>query len=354
MNWFSWQRAPSNQVNPIWVQVQRNSTPVVKNNPVGLLWKLLSQVHNIWKQKRMNSTNWKIIEDAINIAKKQLNFNNSLSKKDKQIAYNVIFTGNQILSTHNTKRNIRSIEVSPNTKFDIIIIAGQSNTHWWEWYDPRIHKMSSQALNNTFQLNALNKKIERSTWGPFAHHTFKSNMVWPWLAIANNYKLRPWRKLLIIPLWHWSTGKKEWQKGWRLYKDMVAKLKQVHKNFPWSDFKWLYWSQWEESVKNNMTKRQYANFLDGMINWLKNEVPDNNFKLITTWLDPDWIKTRSNPQVAQWIHEATVEVTKRHNWTVLPINAHSLAVDGHLHTTVIGQFERWDLAAQIFNWKKIS
>lgn len=261
-----------------------------------------------------------------------------------------------------------SIEVLEHNQYDILVIAWQSNTfHWTIWEEWRdAYKLKYPWL--VYQIPATwNKPVEVGEDWHIKHYWWSRDMIGPWLAFANEYisswKLKDWRKLLIVPMWYGSTSMlswwewasrealndkdKWWHKGWFLYNQTIKKVNNILEEAPWSDLKALFWSQWEEDAKR--WTQNYAVLLEEIFEWFKNDFDDDDHAIISSSVNSDWLKSNEIPesirQHAKSVQDATKEVLNKIWWTYID-NSKLGWINSDLHLTAEEQNAMWELIAK--------
>lgn len=167
--------------------------------------------------------------------------------------------------------------VSSDENYDIILVAGQSNTLNGAGIIPAIDSFS----DGIFQLgrhNGQNMNILDAT-EPLDHHDKRPGKIGFALTFAKLYQskfLANNRKLLIIPCGKGSTGFCDpgWNPGDPLYNDAVNRVNEICKRYPGSQLVAVLWHQGEHDTKNP----DYQFELDRMVISMRNEV--------TNWSNP--------------------------------------------------------------------
>ena len=96
-------------------------------------------------------------------------------------------------------------EILIDEGYDIIVIAGQSNTLSGEWYDEVIDSSLFQ-IKQLGRIDSNNLKIIVAN-EPLENHTVRQNKIGFGLVFAKEYlKHNLTKKILIIPCGHGSTG----------------------------------------------------------------------------------------------------------------------------------------------------
>ncbi|MDO6803505.1 sialate O-acetylesterase [Wenyingzhuangia sp. 1_MG-2023] len=170
--------------------------------------------------------------------------------------------------------------------YDIIIIAGQSNTHHGLGLDPIL----DQPDANIFQLgrSSIYNHLIFPAKEPLQHHTASTNRIGFGLTFAKEYnqKINPNKKpILIIPCGYGGSSlKDDWKFDDFLYQDMIEHVKFVQQKFPKSVVKAFLWHQGESDVGNN----GYANLLDTFINQVRTDL-EQEIPVIVGGMVPYWV-----------------------------------------------------------------
>lgn len=170
----------------------------------------------------------------------------------------------------------------------IIIVAGQSNTHYGTGFDadfdsphPRILQLGRHNGNQLKIIDAVE---------PLDHHTKISESIGFAMTFAKYYLetyLTETEKIIIIPAGHAGTGfsDNDWNKGDPLFDDLVDRYKHVKELRPGSHLAAILWHQGESDVKN----LNYQESLDTFIYDLREELNATNAPLIMGGMNPYWV-----------------------------------------------------------------
>tara|TARA_B110000305_G_scaffold224925_1_gene270959 strand:- start:544 stop:1338 length:795 start_codon:yes stop_codon:yes gene_type:complete len=184
-------------------------------------------------------------------------------------------------------------EILIDEGYDIIVIAGQSNTLSGEWYDEVIDSSLFQ-IKQLGRIDSNNLKIIVAN-EPLENHTVRQNKIGFGLVFAKEYlKHNLTKKILIIPCGHGSTGfiNNRWNKGDDLYNDLVMRVNYIFNEFPRSNLKVILWHQGEHDAINNNLNYEYS--LDKFINDLRTDLSDNSIPFILGGMVPYWVDKQSN------------------------------------------------------------
>lgn len=150
------------------------------------------------------------------------------------------------------------------TAYDIILVIGQSNTHYGEGYDTDLDCPES-GIWQLGRFGANNFKIIEAS-EPLEHYTSQPGFIGFALSFAKYYKktfLHTTRQVLIIPCGKGGTGftDKSWNPGDPLYEDAVSRTNFIIRNYPNSKLVAILWHQGERDEFN----QNYKEALDSMI-----------------------------------------------------------------------------------------
>lgn len=189
-----------------------------------------------------------------------------------------------------------------NTVYDIIIIAGQSNTHG----GTRLDIFKDKPEKNIFQLGRFslyNYTIIKAQ-EPLHHHTASHHRIGFGLTFAKLYKKleQPNKSpILIIPCGFGGTSLKNgWVINGDLYQDMIDRYLFIVDKYPNSKLKALLWHQGEADIGNS----NYSTLLDNFIKQtridLKEDIP-----FIVGGMLPSWVKQNKERLIIQNIIKET-------------------------------------------------
>lgn len=182
------------------------------------------------------------------------------------------------------------IETFDNIPYDVIVVAGQSNTHAGLGLNRKI----DISDGNIFQLGRIgffDRAIIPAN-EPLHHHTAGDSRIGFALTFAKLFyeKAQEKRPILIIPCGFGGTSiPKDWSENDFLYQDMIERTKFVLKKFPKSNLKSILWHQGESDVGN----RNYASLLDNFINRVRVDL-DINVPFIVGGMVPFWVANASS------------------------------------------------------------
>lgn len=173
--------------------------------------------------------------------------------------------------------------------YDIILVMGQSNTHFGFGIDS-VTDVTHPLIQQLGRFNENNYKIIPAT-EPLDHHTKKQNRIGFALTFAKLYTevyLEDEREILIIPCGKSGTGfhNNKWNKGDVYYEDAVARTEFVLKNFPNSKLAAILWHQGEDDVNNTNYQTQHDKF----IQQLREDLSAENIPFIVGGMVPFWVE----------------------------------------------------------------
>lgn len=183
-----------------------------------------------------------------------------------------------------------NFETYDNTPYEIIIVAGQSNTHAGLTLDRKI----DIADKNTFQLGrfSIYDYLIIPANEPLHHHTIqddKNGFALTFSKLLNDYEKNGNPKL-IIPCGSGGTSiPRKWNKEGFLYNDLIDRTKFVIKKFPKSEIKLILWHQGEADVGNP----NYTNLLDTFIQNIRSDLNTKDLPFIVGGMVPFWVSQKS-------------------------------------------------------------
>lgn len=167
----------------------------------------------------------------------------------------------------------KPVEVTQDNlpQYDIILVAGQSNTLNGVGLDPDID-LVSDSIEQLGRWDGYNYQIIPAI-EPLDHHDKRKGRIGFALTFAKLYKnkyLQAGRKLILIACGKGSTGFKgnSWNQGDPLYTDAVERINHICSKYPGSKMVTLLWHQGEHDVDNELYYLQ----LDQMVMAFRNDV----------------------------------------------------------------------------------
>lgn len=176
--------------------------------------------------------------------------------------------------------------------YDVILVAGQSNTHYGWGYDSVLDNVD----NRVFQLGRFKEndfKIIPAA-EPLDHHTKKNNRIGFALTFAKLYSdafLEKNRTVIIIPCGRAGSGFKNnrWNKGDFYYQDAIERTQYILSNFRKSKLVAVLWQQGEDDVSNP----NYQQNLDQFISDFRSDLGAADVPFILGGMVPFWVEKSS-------------------------------------------------------------
>jgi len=194
-----------------------------------------------------------------------------------------------------------------NSDLDIILVIGQSNTHYGLGLDPSIDGPDGRV----FQLGRFDADdlhiIEAAE--PLQHHSQQQGRIGFALSFAKQYAMDFLasdgnRNVVIIPGAEGGTGfsGNRWNKGNDLYEDAVQRTQYITENFPNSRLVAILWHQGEADVGSPT----YQSDLDRFILDLRGDLDAQTVPFILGGMVPYWVDFGANRMAQQDIISGTV------------------------------------------------
>lgn len=222
--------------------------------------------------------------------------------------------------------------------YDIILVIGQSNTHFGYGYHAELDAPSELVL----QLGRFDSNDYRiiPAAEPLDHHTKKINRIGFALTFAKLYAgayLEDNRRVLIIPGGRSGSGFKnnKWNKGDALYTDAVERTLFVLRSNPASRIVAILWQQGEDDIQNPF----YESDLDEFIACIRKDLGANDVPFILGGMVPGWVDQLPARGIIQDIIEDTPNRVARTGYanpvwpSLIPANT---GVDGMIHYNAEG------------------
>ena len=188
--------------------------------------------------------------------------------------------------------------------YDIIVVAGQSNTFSGKWYDEFLDS-SNIKIKQLGRIDSNNLEIIEAKV-PLEHHTIRQNRIGFGLFFAKEYlKHNQTKKIIIVPCGHGNTGfvNNRWNKGDDLYLDLIMRVNYILNKFPGSNLEVILWHQGEHDANNNNLDYEYL--LDKFINDLRVDLQDIHTPFILGGMVPYWVEQNNNREFFQNIISET-------------------------------------------------
>lgn len=203
--------------------------------------------------------------------------------------------------------NNNDIEKNEPTNY-IVLIAGQSNTHWGLGFDSKLDK-PIETIKQLGRFGNDNMQIIEAT-EPLHHHTSRENRIGFGLTFSKLLKdyLNTKKNIILVPCGFGGSSFMEnnWNKGDDLYSDAVYRLKYLLENYPDSELTAILWHQGESDLDSLI----YEKNLDDFIINLRNDLDAFDVPFILGGMVPFWVDESENRQEQQEIISNTL---KRHN-----------------------------------------
>ena len=197
--------------------------------------------------------------------------------------------------------------LDPDRRYDVVLVIGQSNTHFGNGLDP----VADSSVSDIVQLGRFgshNYQVIPAT-EPLEHFTMQPGCIGFVMTFSKAYLheyLAPGRRVLIIPGGCGGTGfgSQDWNPGDTMYDDAVARTRYVLENYN-SRLVAILWHQGESDVGNE----DYRQELDTMIVHLRKDVGDGDARVpfILGGMVPYWVDLSSSRIRQEDIISNTVE-----------------------------------------------
>ena len=224
-----------------------------------------------------------------------------------KIFYSFLFIGLTSLSAckfsnanASTKAKTNEV-VQEDSAYDVILVAGQSNTYYGTGYDSTIDK-PAKGIYQLGRTAPYNMKIIEAK-EPLHHFNPKPERVGFALTFAKEYQkyFNDGRKILIIPNGMDNSGFEGdgWNKGNFLYNNTVERVNYVMDHYPKSKFVAILWHQGEKDVHYKLFQKS----LDTLIVLFRKEIKgaNNNTPFILGGMVPFWVEKSAPRQKQQQI-----------------------------------------------------
>ena len=184
--------------------------------------------------------------------------------------------------------------------FDIVLIAGQSNTHYGTGLDPAIDVSHPMVKELGFRAPDVERVILAEE--PLDHITYQAGRIGFALAWARSYVanglLETGREVLLVAAGVGNTGlgRNEWNPGDVHYAEAVRRANLAHALPGDNRFVALLWNQGERDVSDNTTPATYQGLLDTMIAGFRADLAGDNQALPFVLGDmvPYWLDRQAN------------------------------------------------------------
>ncbi|MCP1996461.1 sialate O-acetylesterase [Flavobacterium sp. HSC-61S13] len=193
-----------------------------------------------------------------------------------------------------------------NEGYDVILVAGQSNTHYGYPLDTALDTVNSRI----YSLNRHNGKDYRiETAQPaldfWTKQTNRNSFAITFSNLyVNNLLNHSKRKVLLIPCGYAGSSITSWTKNQNLYTDAMNRVNYILNNAPGSRLVAILWHQGEANVGWG----PYQATLDQMIADMRSDIEQNNIQEIPFILGgmvPYWVNSNSSRKQQQQIIKNT-------------------------------------------------
>ena len=204
--------------------------------------------------------------------------------------------------------NNNDIEKNEPTNY-IVLIIGQSNTHWGIGFDSELDK-PIETIKQLGRKGNDNMQIIPAI-EPLHHHTASENQIGFGLTFSKLLKdyLNTEKNIILVPCGFGGTSFREnyWNKGDDLYSDAVYRVKYILENYPDSELTSILWHQGE----SDLGSLSYEKDLDKFIVNLRNDLNAFDVPFILGGMVPFWVDEFKERQQQQEIISNTIN---RHNF----------------------------------------
>jgi hypothetical protein len=194
-----------------------------------------------------------------------------------------------------------------DSNLDVILVIGQSNTHYGLGLDPAIDLPNDRV----FQLGRFGADdgVVIAATEPLQHHSQQLDRIGFALSFAKQY-VQDFlasdgnRNVVIIPGAEGGTGfgDQRWNKGDDLYNDAVQRTQFILENFSGSRLVAILWHQGEDDVGNP----SYMSALDQFILDIRQDLDADSIPFILGGMVPYWVDQSADRMAQQNIIRETV------------------------------------------------
>ena len=187
----------------------------------------------------------------------------------------------------------KPIDNTIEKNYDVILIIGQSNTHYGIGFDSILDAPDSLI----YQLGRHNSNDLEVILAeePLHHHTIQSQKIGFGLTFAKEYvQDYPNREVLLIPCGYGGTGfvDNRWNKGDDLYNDAIDRVNFILENYSGSQIKVILWHQGEQDAIHDNNNYQLS--LDRFINDIRLDIYSDSVPFILGGMVPYWVESDMN------------------------------------------------------------
>lgn len=197
--------------------------------------------------------------------------------------------------------NCSSFSFQPS-KYNIILIAGQSNTHSGTGLDSKIDSAFA-GVTQLGRYNGRDMKVVKAI-EPLDHHTPKAKKIGFSLTFANLFQenfLSRGDSIIIVPCGHGGTGFSDdrWNKGNDLYNDAVERVKYIQNKYKGSKLQAILWHQGERDINYNPYEASLTTFIENIRTDLQSpDVPFILGGMVPYWVNQKQSRIRQNAIIA--------------------------------------------------------
>ncbi len=179
------------------------------------------------------------------------------------------------------------------SKYHVILIVGQSNTHSGTGLDRSID-IANERIKQLGRFGERNYKIVGAI-EPLDHHTLSVEKIGFGLTFSNLFAqsyLQGNDSLYIIPCGFGGTGFKDnkWNKGDTLYEDAIERTQFILNKYPDCTLSAILWHQGEKDVGNENYELALTSFIEN----LRNDLGFPNVPFILGGMVPYWTQQNSS------------------------------------------------------------
>lgn len=196
--------------------------------------------------------------------------------------------------------------IADQTFYHVIIVAGQSNTHYGLGFDIELDAPDASIMQFG-RHNARDYKIVQAAH-PLDHHTRIDSSIGFSMTFAKlylkDYVLKG-EKILIIPCGKAGSSfiENNWRVGGSQYQDLIDRVNYVQSAFPNNELKAILWHQGESDIKNS----DYEKELDAFIGNIRTRIGHEDLPFILGGMVPNWVSKEPAHQSIQNIIRHTPE-----------------------------------------------
>ncbi len=198
-----------------------------------------------------------------------------------------------------------SKEKGSSATYHVFVVAGQSNTHFGEGFNPTIDISDPRIIqlgrnDNNLKLIATDQPLDHTTKDP-ERIGFDLTFAKQYLTLLSN----PKDTVLIIPAGQSATSFRfnNWNKNDPQYNDMIERINFVLSEFPNSHLDGILWHQGESDTGNV----DFQINLDQFITDVREEINQPNLPFVLGGMVPFWVNQEEKRMVIDSIIRHTPE-----------------------------------------------